>query len=102
MALDFYTRYICQWSKTLEDIDMFREFVGDKLFECDFDPIFTELSIRSGREYIDWLYEARAEICRGKNPYDVSSHYDIILQDLIMEDKKYGKSYGRSRKDAGC
>ena len=24
------------------------------------------------------------------------------LQDLIMEDKKYGKSYGRSCKDAGC
>lgn len=81
MASDFSTRYLCQWSETLRDIDAFRELVGDKLFE-DLDPIFTELSIRSGCEYIDWLYEARAEICMGRNPYEVLSHYNIVLKNL--------------------
>lgn len=100
MLSDFSTRYLCRWNEILGDINAFHEFVGDKLFE-DFYLIFGELSKISGREWDFWLYEARAEIYRGKNPYDVLSHYDIMLQDLIMEDKKYGKSYGRSRKDAG-
>lgn len=78
---DFYTRYLCRLSETLEDIYNFRELVGDKLFECDFNPIFMELSRRSCRSYIDWLYDARNEICRGKDPYNVLSHYDIILRD---------------------
>lgn len=99
MTSNFYTYHFCKWTETLKDIDMFRELVGNKLFDCDFDPIFIELSKRTGRAYIDWLYEARAEIYGGKDPYDVLSHYDIILQDLIMEDKKYGKSYGRSCKE---
>ena len=85
---DFSTRYLCQWSEIFKDIHDFRELVGDKLFECDFNPIFTELSRRSCRSYIDWLYDARNEICRGKDPYDVLSNYDIILRDLIKENKR--------------
>lgn len=83
---NIFTIYLCLWLETRKDIDRFRELVGDKLFDCDFDPIFTELSIRSCRKYIDWLYDARNKICRGENPYKVLAHYDIILQDLIQEE----------------
>ena len=97
---NYSTTYLGQWPDTLKDIDSFCKLVGDKLFDCDFDPIFTELSRRSCRRYIDWLYEARDKICSGENPYKVLAYYDVVLRDLITEDKKYGKSYGRSRKDA--
>lgn len=97
---NLFPTYMCYWSETLNATDYFRELVGYKLFDCDFDPIFTELSRRSCRKYIDWLYEARTKIYKGEDPYDVLSHYDTVLQDLIMEDKKYGKSYGTSCKDA--
>lgn len=77
---DFSTTYLGNWSETLKDIESFRELIGDKLFECDFDPMFTELSRRSCRQYIDWLYEARTKICSGENPYKVLACYDIVLR----------------------
>lgn len=93
----FIRHTFCKWSENLGIIDDFYDLVGHKLFECDFNPIFTELEKRSCKKYIDWLIEARNKIYEGKDPYDVLSYYDMVLADLIMEDEKHGKSYGRSR-----
>lgn len=89
--------YWAIWSENLGIIHDFIDFVGPKLFDYDFDPIFTELSKRSCKTYIDWLLDAQNKILDGKDPYDVLSYYDMVLADLIMEDEKYGKLYGRSR-----
>ena len=76
---NFPITYLCLYSEALKDINLFRELVGDKLFDCDFDSIFTELSRRSCCKYIDLLYEAHTKILRGENPYKVlaSLYYKI-------------------------
>ena len=87
---EFKTIYLGKWSDNLSIIHEFIDIVGPKLFDCDFDPIFTELEKRSCKKYIDWLIEARSKILEGKDLYDVLSYYDMVLADLIMEDEKYG------------
>ena len=72
--------YITLYQQFEEEINSFSNFVGNKLFDCDFDPIFTQLSIKTPFSYIEWLADARRRINKGEDPYNVLSYYDEILE----------------------
>lgn len=72
--------YITLYQQFEEKINNFSNFVGDKLFDCDFSPIFTQLSIKTPCSYIEWLADAEQRISKGEDPYNVLSYYDEILE----------------------
>ena len=97
---DFTIHYLGKWSENLFYIDEFRDLVGGKLFDFGFDPIFRQLSDRTGFKYIHFVNEARTKVLEGQDPQEVLYYYDLVLEDRRMEEEWLGKLYGRNCKDA--
>ena len=79
-SMQVYNIYNTLYQQFEEETNNFSNFVGDKLFDCDFDSIFMQLSIKTPCSYIEWLADARRRISKGEDPYEVLSYYDKVLE----------------------